>query len=172
MGFVVEFLYCWLATLWLAVRAFWHRPFHVIHACNPPDTYFALALLFRPLGVKFVFDHHDLCPEMYVAKGRPAKGLLYRSLLLLERLTLRTADAVIAVNQSHRDVAIHRGRIASEKITVVRSGPRREWSEKDTFQPLLKKGRRFLVVCLGEMGSPGWGRSAVACHSPFCGLAP
>src|ERR1035438_8179393 len=102
IGFFVEFIYCWIASLYLAIKVFIHRPFHAIHACNPPDTYFALALLFRPFGVKFVFDHHDLCPEMYVAKGRPPKGFLYRAQLLLERLTLRSAHAVIAVNESHR----------------------------------------------------------------------
>ena len=153
LGFFVEFVYCWLATLWLAIKAYMHQPFQAIHACNPPDTYFALALLFRPLGVKFIFDHHDLCPEMYLAKGRPQKGLLYRGLLLLERLTLRSADAVIAVNQSHRDIAILRDRVESSKVTIVRSGPPRVWSEIQAVCPELKKGRPYLVVFLGEMGS-------------------
>ena len=153
VGFFVEFISCWLATLWLAIRAYIHQPFQAIHACNPPDTYFALALLFRPLGVKFIFDHHDLCPEMYLAKGRPQKGLLYRGLLLLERLTLRSADAVIAVNQSHRDIAIRRDKIEGGKITIVRSGPPRVWSEIQAVRPEFKKGRPYLVVFLGEMGS-------------------
>jgi glycosyltransferase involved in cell wall biosynthesis len=153
LGFFIEFICCWLATLWLAIKAYLHRPFQAIHACNPPDTYFALAMLFRPLGVKFVFDHHDLCPEMYVAKGKPRSGLLYRGLLMLERFTLRLADAVIAVNESHRDIALHRGGIAAEKISIVRSGPRRAWSDVNAFRGELKQGRSFLVVFLGEMGS-------------------
>jgi len=153
VGFFVEFICCWLASLWLAIKIYTRRPFHAIHACNPPDTYFALALLFRPLGVKFVFDHHDLCPEMYVAKGRPRQGLLYRGLLLLERLTLRSAHAAIAVNESHRDIALTRGGVDPCKITIVRSGPRRVWSEVEAVRPELKLDRRFLVVFLGEMGS-------------------
>jgi glycosyltransferase involved in cell wall biosynthesis len=153
LGYLVEFGYCWLASLCLALKAYFHRPFHAIHACNPPDTYFALALLFRPLGVKFIFDHHDLCPEMYVAKGRPRRGLLYRGLLLLERLTMRSAHAVIAVNQSHRDIAARRGGVEAARITVVRSGPRRAWSEIQATRPELKGGRRYLVVYLGEMGT-------------------
>ena len=153
VGFIVEFICCWLATLWLAIKAYIHEPFQAIHACNPPDTYFALALLFRPLGVKFIFDYHDLCPEMYVAKGRAKKGLLYRGLLLLENFTLRSADAVIAVNESHRDIAIKRGKIESGKITIVRSGPRRSWSDVQAVHPERKKGRRYLVLFLGEMGS-------------------
>lgn len=153
LGYVVEFAYCWLASLWLALKAYHHRPFHAIHACNPPDTFFALALLFRLLGVRFVFDHHDLCPEMYVAKGRPGRGLLYRGLLLLERLTFRSADAVIAVNQSHRDIALRRGGIEASKVTIVRSGPRLAWSDMHTVCPEFKKGRKYLVVYLGEMGT-------------------
>src|SRR5204863_5230062 len=104
-------------------------PFDAIHACNPPDTFFALALLFRPLGVKFVFDHHDLCPEMYLAKGGSRTGMLYRGLLMLERMTLKSADVVIAVNESHRTIALRRGSIGDERITVVRSGPRSGWAD-------------------------------------------
>ncbi len=151
LGYFLEFVYCWLATLWLALKAYAHRPFHAIHACNPPDTFFALALLFRPFGVKFVFDHHDLCPEMYVAKGRSRTGLFYRGLLMLERLTLKSADAVIAVNQSHRTVALRRGGIPDARVTIVRSGPRCAWA--DIYAPCyeLKRGRPYMVMYLGEM---------------------
>ena len=151
IGYFVEFVYCWLASLWLALMAYAHRPFQAIHACNPPDTFFALALLFRPLGVKFVFDHHDLCPEMYVAKGRRRTGILYRGLVFLERMTLKSADAVIAVNESHRNIALERGGIADEKISVVRSGPRRGWADIDRASPELKRGFPYMAVYLGEM---------------------
>ena len=151
IGYFVEFVYCWLASLWFALKAYAHRPFQAIHACNPPDTFFALALLFRPLGVRFVFDHHDLCPEMYVAKGRSRTGILYRGLVFLERMTMRSADVVIAVNESHRNVAQQRGGIADEKITVVRSGPRRGWADIDAGNPELKRGFRYMAVYLGEM---------------------
>lgn len=150
-GYFLEFVYCWLASLWLALRAYRHCPFQAIHACNPPDTFFALAMLFRPLGVKFVFDHHDLCPEMYVAKGRSRSGLLYRGLLLLEWLTLRSADRVIAVNRSHRDIALKRGGIDVAKVSVVRSGPPRAWADVQAADPRLKCGRRYHVLYLGEM---------------------
>src|SRR5207237_1387040 len=129
VGYLVEFVYCWLATLRLAIKAYMRQPFDAIHACNPPDTFFAIGWLFRPLGVKFVFDHHDLCPEMYVAKGRPKSGILYRGLLLLERVTLRSADAVIAVNQSHKAIAMTRGDIPESRIAIVRNGTRRHWDD-------------------------------------------
>ncbi len=151
LGYFVEFVYCWLASLWLALKAYAHRPFHAIHACNPPDTFFALALLFRPLGVKFVFDHHDLCPEMFVAKGRTRDGLLYRGLILLERMTLRSAERVIAVNESHRRIALERGGIPDEKIAVVRSGPRRAWADIHAPHLELKRDRKYMVMYLGEM---------------------
>ena len=150
-GYFFEFVYCWLASLWLALKAYAHRPFQAIHACNPPDTFFALALLFRPLGVKFVFDHHDLCPEMYLAKGRSRTGMLYRGLLMLERMTLKSADVVIAVNESHRTIALRRGGIPDERITVVRSGPRGSWADIHSPSPELKRGRPHMVLYLGEM---------------------
>ncbi len=150
-GYLVEFIYCWIASLWLAMKAYMHRPFHAIHACNPPDTFFALALLFRPLGIRFVFDHHDLCPELYVAKGGRRGGFLHRALLMLERLTFRTADAVISVNQSHRDIALRRGSVDASTVAIVRSGPPRTWADHCSAEPQLKCGRRYLVVYLGEM---------------------
>jgi glycosyltransferase involved in cell wall biosynthesis len=153
IGFAVEFVACWLATLFLALKIFVRKPFHVIHACNPPDTYFALSWLFRPFGVKFIFDHHDLCPEMYVAKGKKESGLLYSTLLMLERLTLRTAHRVIAVNTSHKDLAEKRAGISASKITVVRSGPRRDWASADFKKNELKRGKSQMIVFLGEMGS-------------------
>ena len=151
LGYFVEFVYCWLASLSQAAKAYWHRPFQVIHACNPPDTFFALAMLFRPFGVKFVFDHHDLCPEMYVAKGGSRAGFLYRGLVLLERLTLRSADRVIAVNESHRKIAVTRGGVDETKVKIVRSGPRRAWAGIKAADPELKRGRKYLVTYLGEM---------------------
>ena len=151
IGYFVEFIYCWLASAVLSVKAYLHRPFHAIHACNPPDTYFALAFFYRMLGVKFVFDHHDLCPEMYVAKGRPRKGFLYRALLWLERCTLRTADRVIAVNESHKDIAIERGGADPAVVRIVRSGPRRIWSDFNGYSPELKRGRKYMSMYLGEM---------------------
>jgi glycosyltransferase involved in cell wall biosynthesis len=151
VGYLFEFAYCWLATLLLSLRAYLNRPFQVIHACNPPDTFFALALLFRPLGVRFVFDHHDLSPEMYLAKGGSRNSLFYRGLLLLERWTFKTADLVIAVNNSHKDIALKRGALKESRIVVVRSGPKLSWATHSEPDQTLKREKRYLVVYLGEM---------------------
>jgi glycosyltransferase involved in cell wall biosynthesis len=152
LGYFVEFVYCWFATLLLSCKAYNRHPFGVIQACNPPDTYFAIALLFRPLGVKFVFDHHDLCPDLYVAKGHPAKGIVYRLLLFLEWMTFRMADMVITTNESYRDVAKRRGGVPDRKLVVVRSGPCREWGQGCCPNGGLKEGHKYLVVSLGQIG--------------------
>jgi hypothetical protein len=145
MGYFVEFLYCWLAALILSVRVF------AIQACNLPDTNLALGMLFRLFGARFVFDHHDLFPEMCVAKARPRSGLLYCGLILLERRTLRFTDRIIAVNQSRQEIAINRGGVSALKVCIVRSVSRRTWAEMKCYTPELKRGRKCLAMYLGEM---------------------
>jgi glycosyltransferase involved in cell wall biosynthesis len=149
-----EFLYCWLQTarLMLTVRA--RRGFDVIHAANPPDTFWALALPFKLLGVRFVFDHHDLCPELYLARFPTARAgnLLHRALRLLEWAQFRTADLVISTNESYRGIAIARGGVRPERVVVVRSAPSRDrFATMRAVDPALKRGRRHLVAYLGVM---------------------
>jgi glycosyltransferase involved in cell wall biosynthesis len=127
LGYLLEFVYCWLRTALLS-RAVWRRQhFQVIQACNPPDTYWALARLWRRRGVRFVFDQHDLNPELFLSRfGNPRtlmERLQYRGLLWLEAMTYRTADRVVSTNESYRRIALTRGRLASDDVTVVRSGP-------------------------------------------------
>jgi glycosyltransferase involved in cell wall biosynthesis len=150
-GYFLEFGWCWVATALLSIRIYGKSKFRVIHACNPPDTFFLLGLAFKLLGVKFVFDHHDLSPEMYLAKGARKGSILHKVLLLLERATFRTADFVIAVNESHREIAIARGGLASEKVMIVRSGPPMLWGRNATAKEDLRRGYRFMVLYLGEM---------------------
>ncbi len=151
VGYVVEFAYCWLVTACLSLVVALREGFDVIHACNPPDTYFALAALYKLLGKKFVFDHHDLSPEMYQAKFMGRRGLLYRALLWLERMTFRTADVVLATNESHREIALRRGRVPEERIYIVRSGPDFARLRLVPPEPALKEGRKYLLAYLGEM---------------------
>ena len=124
LGFVGEFAWAWIATLLLSIRvAARGRGFDLIHACNPPETYWALALLWRVAGKKFIFDHHDLSPEMYEAKFGGGGGLVHRLLLFMERRSFRTADVALATNESHRAVAIDRGGMDPDRVFIVRSGP-------------------------------------------------
>jgi glycosyltransferase involved in cell wall biosynthesis len=150
-GYIYEFLYCWIMTALISLRVAFGRGFDLIHACNPPETYFLLALFYRIFGKKFIFDHHDLSPEMYLAKGNTEQGLLYEGLLLLEKLTFKSADAVIATNRSHAEVAQQRGSVPEENIYIVRSGP--DFQRLQLLPPdeTLKGGFKYLVCYLGEM---------------------
>jgi len=151
LGYFVEFIYCWLMTAILTLRVLKERGFDVIHACNPPETYFLLTLPYKLIGKKFVFDHHDLSPEMYVAKGGRKGGLLYRLLLLLEWLTFQTADLVLSTNESHKRIAMGRGGVSADRILIVRSGPDLGRLQRLPPEPPLKQGRRYLACYLGEM---------------------
>lgn len=111
-------------------RTVWkRRKFEVIQGCNPPDLIFLLALWYRFRGVKYMFDHHDVCPELFEAKfGK--RGLLYKIMLIWERMTFASAHVSMATNGSFRDIAITRGKMAPEDVFVVRSAPL-----VDTFLP-------------------------------------
>lgn len=151
VGYLLEYS---AALFWqsvLAWRIFFRRGFDVIHACNPPDTIFLVALVFKLLGKRFVFDHHDINPELYEAKfGR--RDAFYRLLRRLERMTFRTADVSIATNESYRRIAIERGGMPPDDVFVVRSGPDLRRLQIRPPQARLKQGRRFLVGYVGVMG--------------------
>jgi glycosyltransferase involved in cell wall biosynthesis len=156
LGYLVEFLYCWLATAALSVRVRRRHGFTVLQACNPPDTYWLLAALWRPFGVRFVFDQHDLNPELFVSRFGPPAGLLARlqlaALRWLERRTYRLADHVVVTNESYRAVAIERGGRTRADTTVVRSGPDTAAMRPVAARPELRAGARHLLVYLGIMG--------------------
>lgn len=149
-SYVKEFAYCWLQTARLAMRIWRKRRFSVIQACNPPDTFWLLALLFRPRGVRFVFDQHDLCPEVYLC--RPHNRLLLRATYWLEHMAHRVADRVISTNESYRRVALDRGGVPPDRVTIVRTGPDDERMRRGEPHPELRRGRDHLAVYLGIMG--------------------
>ena len=149
-GYLLEYTAALFWQTLLALRVAFTRGFDVIHACNPPDTIFLVAALFKPFGKKFVFDHHDLNPELLEIKfgSRP---LLRRLLLFLERATFRLADVSIATNESYRDVAVNRGRMDPGSVFVVRSAPDLERLKGGRRQDELRRGCRFAVGYVGIM---------------------
>jgi glycosyltransferase involved in cell wall biosynthesis len=151
IGFLYEFAYSWVRTLLLSLKVLRREGFDVIQACNPPDTYFPMAWLFRPLGKRFVFDQHDLAPEIYQVRFDAPSRTLVRVLYLLERLTYRAADRVIATNDSYRRIAITRGGKAPEDVVVVRNGPDPEAMRPRPARPELRNGRRHLCCYVGLM---------------------
>lgn len=151
LSYVFEYLWAFVAQMTLALRIYRRTRFRVIQACNPPDTIFLVGAFFKLFGVRFIFDHHDLNPELFEVKYG-ARGVLYRLVRLAERLTYRTADVSIATNPSYRQVAIERGRMPPERVFVVHSSPDLRNVQLVPPQEHLKQGRRFLVLYLGTMG--------------------
>lgn len=155
LGFVWEFAYSWVRTAWLSVAVRRRGPFDVIQACNPPDTYWLLALIWRLAGVKFVFDHHDLNPELFRSRfGEPtgvAKKVQYRALVWLERRSFRTADHIISTNESYKTVAVQRGSRRPTEVTVVRSGP--DTQQMRPIYPVSPRPKTTInLVYVGIMG--------------------
>ncbi|MEU0471181.1 glycosyltransferase family 4 protein [Streptomyces olivaceus] len=141
------------AALWHTARLA-HRvgPVHVVHACNPPDLLFLPALWLKRRGARFVFDQHDLIPELYLSRFGRGKDLLYRAVCALERLTYRAADVVLATNESYKDVAVRRGGRRPEDVYVVRSAPASDRFRPVPPEPELKRGKPHLLCYLGVMG--------------------
>jgi glycosyltransferase involved in cell wall biosynthesis len=136
---------------WLSLKILFGRGFDIIHACNPPDTIFLIGRFYKLFGKKFVFDHHDINPELYEAKFN-RRGFGYRLLGALERMTFRTADMVISTNESYRQIALTRGGVQPGRVFVVRSGPDLTRMKIVPPNPALKKGRHYLVGYVGVMG--------------------
>jgi glycosyltransferase involved in cell wall biosynthesis len=151
LGYAVEYSLALFWTFVLSWKVLFTRGFDAIHACNPPDLFFLIGAFFKLLGKKFIFDHHDINPELYEAKfGR--RDFFWKLMVWFERLTFRTADVSIATNESYRRIAIERGGMDPSKVFVVRSGPSLERLRIVPPDPSVKRGRRFLVGYVGVMG--------------------
>jgi glycosyltransferase involved in cell wall biosynthesis len=152
-SFVAEYAYSFLATAWAMLKARRSGRFAAIQACNPPDIFWPLAVAFRVFeGTRFVFDHHDLCPELYESRFPSGPKLPLKGLLALERRTHRAADHVIATNDSYREIAIKRSGKRADEVTVVRTGPDPRRLKSGEADPGLRRGRRFLAAYIGVMG--------------------
>src|SRR5258706_7311817 len=144
LGYLLE--YC-VALFWEFFYALWvylRHGFHIIQGCNPPDLIFLIALPFRLLGVKYIFDHHDVNPELYVSKY-DKKGPLYKALVAVERLCYRFSDVVMATNASYRDLALSRGGIGPEDDFIVRNGATESFTTVSQ-DPSLRSGKAYLIV--------------------------
>jgi glycosyltransferase involved in cell wall biosynthesis len=153
LSFIAEYAYSFAATAWQTLKARRKGRFAVIQACNPPDIFWPIALFFRALErTKFVFDHHDLCPELFQSRFPDGPRLPYRGLRALERRTHRSADHVISTNASYRDIAINRSGKAPEDVTIVRTGPDPDKLKRGPEEPELRRGHKHLAAYIGVMG--------------------
>jgi glycosyltransferase involved in cell wall biosynthesis len=153
LGHLLEYAIALPVTFFLTWVVFFRGGFDVIQSANPPDMFFLIGGFFKLFGKKFVFDHHDLMPEICDSRWKGWKHkLTYPLSIWSEKLTFRTADRVISTNGSYREVAIKRGRVKPDRVSVVRSGPSIKSFIPELENHALKKGRKYLVCYLGVMG--------------------
>jgi glycosyltransferase involved in cell wall biosynthesis len=151
-GYALEYGWSLIVEFLLAIRIYMRTRFRILQACNPPDTIFLIALFFKILGVRFIFDQHDPVPEFFEARFRH-RGFGYRLACLAERLTFRTANVTIVTNESCRDIAANRGGVPAGDCFIVRNCPDVNAFRLPPALSNLKQGRKYLVVYLGTMGT-------------------
>lgn len=165
LGYTLEYAWSLTATSLLLLTIWLRHGFDVLHVANPPDFFFLIAAPLRLAGKKFIFDQHDLSPEIFISKFGSRARRLHRVLLFLERCSYRFADAVIVTNQSFRRLAMTRGRCPPEKIHVIRNNPDLKYFSCGAPHPELRQGARFLAVYAGIMGTKtGVDRAIRAAH--------
>jgi glycosyltransferase involved in cell wall biosynthesis len=153
IGYLWEYGYSLVAMFILSVWVFFRRGFDIIHAHNPPDVMVLVAALYKPLGKKFVFDHHDLAPEMYFARFEgEGSQVVFRGLAFFEKLTCRLANHVIATNQSYKTMEMQRSGIPDERITIVRNGPDLARLHPVEPDPVLRQKASTILGYVGVMG--------------------
>ncbi len=152
-SFVLEYAYSFIMTLGLSLRAALRGRFDVVQSCNPPDLFWPIGVLFRVLnGSSFVFDHHDLCPELFLSRFPDGNRTVYRALRFMERCTVRAADHVIATNDSYRRIVLERDGVSPTSVTVVRTGPDLASLRRSATRPSIRQTKPHVAAYLGVMG--------------------
>jgi glycosyltransferase involved in cell wall biosynthesis len=151
-GYLVEYSSALIFEFLLSIKVLFKTGFDVIQACNPPDTIFLIGGFYKLFGKKFIFDHHDINPELYEAKFNK-KGFFYKLLLLFEKLTFKCADVSIATNENFKDIAIKRGGMISDNVYVVRSFPDLTKFKRIKPNESLKNDRESLIGYVGILGA-------------------
>ena len=151
LGYLLEYYFALTWEFYLSVKLFLKKRFDVIHGCNPPDTIFLVALPFKLFGVKYIFDHHDVNPELFEVKFNK-KGLLHKLVLMLEKLTFKVANYSIATNESFKEIAIQRAGMSADRIAVIRSAPPEGRFHVTEGQSKYRNGKKYLVGYIGIIG--------------------
>lgn len=154
LSYMYEYTQALVKMMFLSIVVFFKEGFDVIQTCNPPDLLFFVALPYKLLGKKIIFDHHDLSPETYLAKvGTQKQGLTHKILSLLERVTFATADVVMSTNESYKQIATSRGGQDEKNVVVVRNGPDLKRVKAVKENPELRRGKKHLIFYIGTMGA-------------------
>ena len=152
LGYIWEYGYSMLVMFLLSLFVFFRPGFDVVHTHNPPDTLVLIAGFYKLLGKRFVYDHHDLTPEMYQALFDDGSDKLHNLLVWFEKLSCRLADRVIATNQSYRAIEMQRGEVAADRITIVRNGPDLNRLKLVEPDPVLRRRGKTTLCYVGDMG--------------------
>lgn len=152
IGYITEYIYYTIASLFYSIYISLTHGFDVLHLHNPPNTLFWVGFFHKLFGKKFVFDHHDLSPELFLSRYNTQGGLIYKTLLLEEKLCLRAANVVIATNESYKAIDMKRGNKKTEDIFIVRNGP--DLNKFKAVEPdaELKKMGKTILIYIGVMG--------------------
>ena len=151
LGYLVEYPWAFFCTTILSIYIWIRYGFDIIHSANPPDIFFFLAWPFKLIKKKFVFDEHDVSPELYDSKFQ-RQDLVYRALLMMQKLSYHTADLIISTNQSYNDIARERGGVPESRLAIVRNGVDMGYFHMTTARPALKESFPYMAVYLGVMG--------------------
>lgn len=150
-AYMLEYGVAMVMTSFLSLKVLLRHGFDVIHVANPPDTYFVIGLFYRLLGKRFIFDQHDLSPELFLVKFSGRMQFLHRLLLVMERYSYRIATLVITSNRTMKDFAIQRGHVQATRVFAVYNGVDLKRIKRVSPEPELKRGRRFLLAFVGAM---------------------
>ena len=152
-SYLVEYSWALFFSFFLTIWVFFRRGFDVIHAHNPPDLFVLIGICFRIFGKKFIFDHHDLSPEMYYARfDNQGNRLVYQALKFFEILSCRMAHQIIATNESYKKIEIERAGIAASKVSIVRNGPDISKMKPVSPDPQIRAKASIMLGYLGVIG--------------------
>ena len=152
VGYLKEYISALREEIRLAKKIYKEIGFDVIHGCNPPDDIYMIAKKFKKYGVKYVFDHHDICPELFEAKFGHKRGLLYFTQIWLERQTYKNCFFAFVTNESYKKIAIKRGKMSPDRVIVLRSGPKLERMRIIPPIESIKRGYKYMVGYVGVIG--------------------
>jgi glycosyltransferase involved in cell wall biosynthesis len=152
MAYFAEYGIAMLSQLYLALKIRLRHRIEITHVCNPPDLLFLVALPLMALGSRLIYDHHDACPELMMAKGHRASSVQVQLTRIFERLTYRACQVSIETNESYREIALSRGRMSPDNVFVVRSAPDSNRFSNATPEDKWRYGRDHLVGYVGVMG--------------------
>lgn len=152
-GYLLEYGVAFAAEFLLTLRVFARTRFRILQACNPPDTIFLIALFLKPLGVRFIFDQHDLGPELFEAKFGKHSRVFHKLVRLAEQCSFRAANTCIATNESFKEIAVRRGGKDPERVFVVRNCPDLSKFRRTHVRSVNKFGKPLVVAYVGFMGT-------------------